>query len=94
MQVIKEPKRTKAIKVHICNYCGRKIMPREIYTKATFKEDYIYDWKSCDVCKPYVDEAFMNKYYDWSDGMGEEDFHRYMIEEHPEVAAEWWGTKS
>ena len=30
------------------------------------------------------------KDYDWSDGMGWQDFHDYMYEEHRDVAIEWW----
>lgn len=90
MEVIASPHRIKARKEHSCDYCGKVIKKGEEYTKATCKGDYMYDWKSCDRCKPYVQEAFENKNYDWSDGMGEQDFRDYMWEEHREVSKSWW----
>lgn len=90
MDTIKEPKRVKARKEHQCDYCDKIISVGEEHTVATYKDDYIYDWRTCDRCKPYVDEAFSNKDYDWSDGMGWQDFRDYMYEEHRDIATEWW----
>ena len=90
MDTIKEPKRVKARKEHQCDYCDKTINKGEEYIVATYKDDYIYTWRTCDRCKPYVDEAFRNKDYDWSDGMGWQDFHDYMYEEHRDIAIEWW----
>lgn len=66
------------------------IVKGEEYTVATYKGDYIFDWRSCDRCKTYVNEAFNNKNYDWSDGMSNQDFIDYMWEEHRDVAKQWW----
>ena len=90
MDTIKEPKRVKARKEHQCDYCDKTINKGEEHIVATYKDDYIYTWRTCDRCKPYVDEAFNNKDYDWSDGMGWQDFHDYMYEEHIDIATEWW----
>ena len=90
MIVLKDQRRVKARKKHECDFCDKKINAGEEYTRATYKEDIIYDWITCDRCKRYVDEAFKNKEYDWSDGMGWQDFHDYMWEEHRDIAIEWW----
>ncbi len=91
MVTLKEPRRVKARKEHECDYCDKVIAVKEEHTVATYKEDYVYDWRSCDRCKLYVGEAFGNKDYDWSDGMGWQDFHDYMYTEHYGTAKEWWG---
>ena len=90
MDILKSHQIVKARKTHICNFCGKEILKGEKYTASTYVEDYIYSWKTCNRCKEYVDEAFSNKEYDFSDGMGESEFHDYMWENHREVAAEWW----
>ncbi len=90
MDIIKSPHIVKSRKEHQCDYCDKKINVGEEYTKATYKESYIYDWRNCDRCKPYVDEAFNNKTYDFSDGMSRQDFHDYMYGEHRNIAKEWW----
>lgn len=90
MDIINEPKRVKARKEHNCDYCNKPIIVGEEHTVATYKGDYIYTWRSCERCEPYVDEAFSNKDYDWSDGMGWQDFHDYMWEENRDIAIEWW----
>lgn len=84
-------KRVRARKEHKCDYCSKVIEIGEEYRYGVYtNEAMIYSWRSCDRCKVYVDEAFSNKDYDWSDGMGWQDFHDYMWEEHREVATEWW----
>lgn len=88
--VLKYPHTVKARKQHRCDYCGKLIAIGEEYTKATYKADHIYDWRSCERCKEYVEEAFHNNDYDFSDGMGWQDFMDYMSEEHRDIAAEWW----
>lgn len=90
MDTLKEPKRVKARKRHQCSYCNKIIEIREDHSVATYKGDYVFDWRSCDRCKPYVQEAFDNNNYDWSDGMGNQDFIDYMWEEHRDIAKLWW----
>lgn len=92
--VIIDEVRRKAIKEHKCNYCGKTIQYREKYTDAKVVEDgcKIYSWKQCDRCTEFTKEAFENKnYYFKDDGMSQEDFVRYMREENPSIAEEWWG---
>lgn len=89
MDTIREPRRVKARKEHQCDFCDKIINIGEEYIAATYKDGDIYTWRTCDRCKPYVDEAF-SKDYDWPDGMGWQDFHDYMYEEHRDVAMEWW----
>lgn len=90
--VLEMPHRIKARKEHKCDTCKKVISVGEEHEKATYKGDYIFSWRTCDRCKEYVDEAFSNKAYDFSDGLSEEDFYEYMMEEHREVAEEWWGN--
>ena len=49
----------------------------------------------CDYCDKVIaikEEYTVATYkdYDWSDGMGWQDFHDYMYEEHRDIAIEWW----
>ena len=90
MNTIIERHRVKARKVHICDFCGKTIQIGEEYIVATYTDDRIYDWHSCDRCEPYVNEAFNNKNYDWSEGMSQRDFEEYMWEEHRDIATKWW----
>lgn len=91
MNIIKYPRRVKARTQHICDTCQKVIKVGEEYEYATYSESgKIYDWRTCDRCKQYVDEAFLNKDYSWDDGMSEEEFRNYMWEEHREIAEEWW----
>ena len=91
MDTIEYPHMVKAINQHNCSSCGKIIKVSETYEKATYKDGEIYAWRICERCKPYVDEAFNNPDYDFSDGMTEHDFHNYMYEEHRSVAKKWWG---
>ena len=91
MVTLRQPTRIKARKEHSCDYCDKKIFIGEEHTISTHKYDgLLYDWRTCDRCKPYVLEAFRNEHYSFDDGMTEEDFRRYMWEEHYEIAKEWW----
>lgn len=90
METIKYPHRVKARKEHICDCCDKKIVVGEEHEVATYYDGQIYDWRTCDRCKSYVQEAFGNSDYSWDDGMGNQDFHDYMWSEHYDVAKEWW----
>lgn len=91
MYTIEYPHIVKARKQHRCDFCGKTIKVGEKYERATYKDEDIFTWKTCEICKPYVDEAFNNSDYDFSDGMSEQDFHNYMFEEHKSVAKKWRG---
>lgn len=93
MDILKEPKRVKARKEHKCDYCNKVIVVGEEHSVATYKGDFIFEWRECDRCKSYVSEAFNNKDYDWSDGMSWQDFIDYMYEEHRDIAKLWWNKK-
>lgn len=91
INTIKVKHKVKARKQHFCSFCGKVIVAGEEYESSTCSCDgIVYDWKECERCKPYVEEAFRNKHYDWTDGMSEEDFHSYMWEEHKDIAEQWW----
>lgn len=93
MNTIREPHRIKARKAHTCDYCDKQIAVGEEHEVATYAQDgTVYNWRTCDRCRPFVSEAFTNKHYHhlWTDGMGSQDFQDYMWEEHSDVAKEWW----
>ena len=93
MDTLKYPHRVKARKQYICDYCDKIIDKGEEHTVAVYKDDYIYIWRNCDRCKPFADEAFDNKNYDFDDGLGWQDFHDYMYAEHYDIAKEWWDNQ-
>lgn len=94
MDTLTAPHRIKARKRHNCDCCYKEISVGEEHETASYAESgRVYTWRTCDRCKPYVDEAFKNKVYDWTDGMSGTDFHEYMRNEHPEVAADWWDKR-
>lgn len=91
LNIIKQPKRIKARKTHTCDCCDKTIYVGEEHEIATYAFDgQIYDWRTCDRCKQYVDEAFANKDYSWDDGMNNQQFHDYMWNEHYDIAYIWW----
>ena len=91
IDILKEKHIVKARKHHKCDYCNKIITIGEKYISSTYAYDgSIYDWKECDRCKPFVQEAFSNKYYNWEEGMSGEDFREYMLEEHKDIAKQWW----
>lgn len=91
LNTIKQPKRIKARKGHTCNCCDKAIYVGEEHEIATYEFDgQIYDWRTCDRCRPYVSEAFANKDYSWDDGMNNQQFHDYMWSEHYDIASTWW----
>lgn len=91
INTLKYPKRIRARKEHSCDYCEKKIVIGEEHEISTYaSEGMVYDWRVCDRCKPFVDEAFSNDDYSWDDGMNNQEFHDYMWEEHYDNAMEWW----
>lgn len=90
MEILCEPKQVKARKKHKCDYCQKVINPGEQYMTATYKDSYVYRWKTCKRCESYTKEAFLNKDYDFEEGMGQQDFQDYMWEKHQQIATEWW----
>ncbi len=62
----------KARKPHICNYCGEKIEPGELYHHNTLKNDAIYNWNTHKKCDFIAQELW--NYIDPYDGMSGEDF--------------------
>lgn len=70
---------TKAIKEHICNFCGEKIRVGEIYLKSTHKRDELYDWKTHRYCSNLAAKL---KMYDYADeGVTHDDFVETISEE-------------
>lgn len=58
MDTISPQHEVTARKPHSCSWCDKEILPGEKYVTSTLKTDYIYEWRECDRCKPYVDEMF------------------------------------
>ena len=82
----------KARKSHHCSWCGKEIHAGEKYITSTLKIDYIYEWRECSRCKPYVDEMFDDKVwgdYDPEYGIDQQTFWDFMAEKHHDVWHKW-----
>lgn len=89
---ITPPHEVEARKPHYCSWCDKEIHVGEKYTTSTLKIDYIYEWRECSRCKPYVDEMFDDKVwgdYDSGDGIDQQTFWDFMSEKHRDVWCEW-----
>lgn len=63
MQTLRETKPV-ARKQHKCNLCGGKIMPGNLYERATNVFDgHIYDWLTCTPCLQYW---VLDYVFDWT----------------------------
>lgn len=49
----------KAKKEHVCDWCDEKINAGEIYTRAFYKEDYVYIWKNHIRCEKIAEKLKM-----------------------------------
>ena len=59
---------------------------------STLKIDYIYEWRECSRCKPYVDEMFDDDVwgdYDSGDGIDQQTFWDFMVAKHYDIWCEW-----
>ena len=84
-------KKTKATDVTRCDYCEKVLEIGEEHSVAIYEvQKQTYHWRTCARCKAYVKEAQQNKNYEFKYGLNNESFHKYMMENHPEVAKEWW----
>jgi hypothetical protein len=82
IDTINYPKITKAIKHHVCNWCGCKIQKEEKYNNAVYKYDgNIYSWKSHIKCMELVVKLKMEGYY----GITKNDFNEYITEEFRQI---------
>ena len=89
---ITPPHEVEARKPHYCSWCDKEIHVGEKYTTSTLKIDYIYEWRECSRCKPYVDEMFDDEFYGDYDpdyGIDSQTFYEFMTEKHPGVWREW-----
>ena len=84
-------KRVKARKEHTCDFCNKKIPKGEEYrySKIVNGGD-LYNWHSCDRCKAYVADAFVELGDLIDEGLTQEMFREFMQEYYPEVAQKWW----
>lgn len=76
METISSPKEVRAKKEHVCNWCGGKIQPGEMYNTATYKYDSIYTWKSHTKCIELVTALEM----EGDEGVSSDDFYDYIWE--------------
>ncbi len=73
MDIIQEPKDTKARKEHKCNFCGYPILTKMIYNRATYVySGEIYSWKTHKKCGDIASK--LNMYDDCSEGLTGDDF--------------------
>lgn len=81
METLTQPKETKAIKAHTCNFCSYKILKGDTYIKSTHIYDgQIYDWKTHKYC---AEIATRLKMYDHCDeGLTQDDFMETIHCEH------------
>lgn len=82
----------KARKSHHCSWCDKEIHAGEKYITSTLKVDYIYEWRECSRCKPYVDEMFDDDVwgdYDPDYGINQQTFWDFMAEKHHDVWHKW-----
>lgn len=82
----------KARKPHHCSWCDKEIHPGEKYITSTLKVDYVYEWRECSRCKPYVDEMFDDEVwgdYDPEYGIDQQTFWDFMAEKHHDVWHKW-----
>lgn len=68
-----------ARKPHRCSWCGKEILPGEKFVTSTLKTDYIYEWRECDRCKPYVDEMFDDDVWGDYDPVVDIDKHYCLV---------------
>lgn len=61
----------KAVKDHICDFCGLKINKGETYQNQTLVNDYLYTWKSHLSCLELSRSLDM---YDEGEGITSDDF--------------------
>lgn len=89
---ITPPHEVKARKPHYCSWCDKEIHVGEKYTTSTLKIDYVYEWRECSRCKPYVDEMFDDDVwgdYDSGYGIDQQTFWDFMAEKHYDIWCEW-----
>lgn len=67
METIHHAKETKAIKQHVCDFCGQKIPKGYTYMKSTHVYDGIYDWKTHKQCSEIAIK--LNMYEDCDEGL-------------------------
>jgi len=80
VETIQEPKKVKAIKEHICCFCGGEIKKGERYEYGVFKYDEIYAWKNHIHCGILVSWLDMEDRCD--EGVSEQSFHESIEEEY------------
>lgn len=94
MKIIRDSHEVTARKQHTCSWCSNRITPGERYKTSTRFMDYIYEWRECGRCAPFVQEMFETA--SWEDiyitygFLTENDFKDFMWDEHPKIAKEWW----
>ena len=72
IETVQPPTETKAIKDHVCSFCGDKISIGEIYLKSIYVYDNIYDWKAHKHCNKLCTDLKMND--DCDEGVTSEHF--------------------
>lgn len=88
---VKSKKNVKAIDVCKCDYCEKKIEVGEEHDVSIYEiQNETYHWRVCNRCNKYVKEALNNKKHSFKYGLNNDSFHKYMQEEHPEIAKQWW----
>lgn len=84
METIRYQKEVRAEIIHTCNYCGERIMPKEVYLKSTHKNDGgLYDWKAHKYCDKLVSTLKMDD--DDGEGITQDNFIESVSNAHFEI---------
>lgn len=79
MNILSNPKETKARKVHFCSFCGNKIFYGETYYNSTYVTGgEIYHWRVHQHCHKLSHDLKM--YDDSPDGVSSDDFQEAVGE--------------
>lgn len=84
METLSYPTGVRSKKTHSCNFCGDKIVEKEIYIKSTHKYDgQVYDWKAHKYCSEIAQTLKM--YDDADEGVDQEHFMETISATHDDL---------
>lgn len=90
MPILLSESKPKARKVHRCGMCNGQIVPGEVYNSATYKDDDLYVFKTCQPCEK---DGIVTEVYSWcggpSEGVMAEDAWEWAHEEASPEAERW-----
>jgi len=85
MTTLQSATKTKAVKDHICNFCGHRINKGDHYMKSTHVDDEIYDWKAHEHCEEISHRLKMYDVCDHGEGLTADHFQEIICDEYTEL---------